>query len=150
MTSEWDRRKGADATAPLGLLMVDIDHFKRFNDTYGHQTGDEVLRTLARTLRAAVRDSDLVCRYGGEEFGVICPGTAGPTLRVIAERVRKGIEACRVKAAKTRSTSRCRSEPACCSRPTSDTYEALVARSDASLYEAKRTGRNRVVCAADL
>jgi two-component system, cell cycle response regulator len=152
MTSEWDRRRGAsESTVSLGLIMVDVDHFKRFNDTYGHQTGDEVLRTMGRTLRSAVRDTDFVCRYGGEEFGIICPGTAGPTLRVIAERVRKAVENTRIKTPNgdervTVSLGAC----VLSSRPGSETYQALVSRADSALYEAKRTGRNKMVCAADL
>lgn len=151
MTSEWDRRKAAESPAPLGLLMVDIDHFKRFNDTYGHQTGDEVLRVIGRTLRSAVRDSDLVCRYGGEEFGIICPGTAGPTLRVVAERIRIAVEGCTIKA-KTATEHVTVSLGACVlvSRPTEDSFESLVTRADSALYEAKRTGRNRLVSAADI
>jgi diguanylate cyclase (GGDEF)-like protein len=76
MTSEWDRRRGDEGAAPLGLIMVDVDHFRRFNETYGHQTGDQTLQAIGRALRSAVRDTDFICRYGGEEFGVICPNTA--------------------------------------------------------------------------
>ena len=151
MTSEWDRRRGENVAAPLGLIMIDIDHFKRFNDDYGHQTGDDVLKTLARTLRSAVRDTDLVCRYGGEEFAIICPGTAGPTVRVIAERIRRAVEASTVSVpgAAERLTV---SLGACVlsSRPASATYQSFVSRTDSALYEAKRAGRNRVVCAADM
>jgi diguanylate cyclase (GGDEF)-like protein len=149
--SEWSRRVAAEQAPPLGLLMVDIDHFKRFNDTWGHQTGDEALRTVARALRSAVRDSDLACRYGGEEFAVICPGAAAPTLRVIAERVRAVVASTPIRTPggeerATVSVGTC----SLASRPARIGFETLVARADEALYQAKRTGRDRVVSAPDL
>ena len=148
MTSEWDRRRAQDSQAPLGLIMVDLDHFKRVNDQYGHQAGDEVLRSIGRTLRAAVRDTDLVCRYGGEEFGIICPGTAGPALRAVAERVRKAIEAMAVPTAK--GDVRVTASLGGCVLAGQAAAATLVSRADSALYEAKRAGRNRLVCAADV
>jgi diguanylate cyclase (GGDEF)-like protein len=149
MTSEWHRRKGVDRPAPLGLLMVDVDHFKRFNDTYGHPVGDDVLRALGRALRSAVRDSDLVCRYGGEEFAVICPGTAGAALQAVAERIRRAVDACRLQTPKGEERVTV-SIGACVLASTASSPEGLVVRADEALYEAKRAGRNRVVVGGDL
>jgi diguanylate cyclase (GGDEF)-like protein len=151
MTSEWDRRKGGDEHSPLGLLMVDVDHFKRFNDTYGHATGDDVLRAVGRALRSAVRDSDLVCRYGGEEFAVICPGTPATQLRAVAERIRKTVAASRIET--DRGPESVTVSVGCCvlaSTPSAPTFKPLVLRSDGALYEAKRSGRNRVAVAPEL
>lgn len=77
---------------PFSLIMTDIDHFKSFNDTYGHQVGDEVLKTVARILMKSVRDEDIVARYGGEEFAVICPGITKEEATIPAERIRKSVE----------------------------------------------------------
>jgi diguanylate cyclase (GGDEF)-like protein len=151
MASEWERRANQEQPSPLGLLMIDIDEFKRFNDTYGHQAGDDVLRATAMKLRSAVRESDLVCRYGGEEFGVICPGTAAPTLREVAERIRKALERATFETP-IRVERITVSIGACVlgSPPRGASFETLISRADSALYEAKRSGRNRVVCAPDL
>jgi diguanylate cyclase (GGDEF)-like protein len=150
MGSEWDRRKNTDPAGPLGMLMVDVDHFKRFNDTYGHTTGDEVLRVLGRTLRDAVRESDLVCRYGGEEFAVICPGTTPSTLAIVAERVRKAVEDVRVKTPKGEDKITVSIGAGVIVSKPATGFEALVESADAALYEAKRGGRNRVVSALEI
>ncbi|MDP3439897.1 MAG: diguanylate cyclase, partial [Azonexus sp.] len=89
---EWRRCRRSDA--PLTLLMIDIDHFKRYNDHYGHQTGDACLQKIAATLKACLkRAHDLVARYGGEEFVAILPATDLPGAYAIAERMRKAVEA---------------------------------------------------------
>jgi diguanylate cyclase len=85
--SEWERKR-----IPCTLVLLDIDFFKKFNDTHGHQVGDEVLRQVARVLKAQSRESDLPCRYGGEEFGVILPTTDAPSARIVAERIRAAVE----------------------------------------------------------
>ena len=83
-----------EAGTPFALAMADLDHFKRLNDSYGHDTGDRALRTFARVLREAVRDNDVVARHGGEEFVVVLPGvdalTAAPVLHRIRERLAGG------------------------------------------------------------
>src|SRR5207342_1931921 len=78
--------------SPLSLLVADIDHFKEFNDKHGHSRGDEVLRAVAKQLLEGVRDQDIVCRYGGEEFALILPGTDGDQAMVVAETLRHAIE----------------------------------------------------------
>jgi diguanylate cyclase (GGDEF)-like protein len=146
MTAEWDRRRGGEGSGPLGLLMVDVDLFKRVNDTYGHGVGDEVLRVIGKAMRAVVRDADVVCRYGGEEFAVICPGTGGTTLRAVAERIRKAIEAAPITVGRVQEhVTVSIGASVLTSRRCAETHEALVARTDEALYQAKREGRNRIV-----
>src|SRR3954470_14498316 len=86
--SEWQRKQ-----TPCTLVMLDIDFFKKFNDTHGHQVGDEVLRQVAKVLSATSREMDVPCRYGGEEFGVILPGTDALSACRVAERIRAAVEA---------------------------------------------------------
>lgn len=121
---------GCDAT----LILLDLDHFKRLNDTRGHQAGDEALKGLARLLRACLRPSDLPFRYGGEEFGVLlAPGTGVEEAARVAERIRAEAEKvlpCTLSAG------------VACGAPDPD---ALVQAADAGLYEAKARGRNQVV-----
>ncbi len=135
---------------PLTLLMVDIDHFKRFNDTHGHQVGDQVLRLVARTLTDCVREGDLPARYGGEEFAVILPRTDLAAARPIAERIRTTLAARKIV---RRTTGEglggiTISIGAALHRP-GETQAALVARADSALYAAKRQGRNRLVVEGD-
>jgi len=86
---KWSQRKGT----PISLIMMDIDHFKIFNDTYGHQQGDIVLKETARLIRENIRNIDIPARYGGEEFAVILPDTNIESAEMIAGRIRKEIEA---------------------------------------------------------
>jgi len=128
---------------PFGLVLFNIDHFKRINDTYGHHVGDEVLTMVAKTLAAAVRAEDLVARWGGEEFVAIVKGGDSQTLEVSANR-------CRVLVSRSHLPSPCGDEisvtvsgGACMANP-EDTAEALIGRADALLYRSKETGRDRV------
>jgi diguanylate cyclase len=128
----------------LSLLMIDIDHFKRVNDTWGHQTGDAVLRHLARTMQQAVRGEDHVSRYGGEEFAVILPRTDGKAAVNVAENIRQALAreplALALDPPLTPITV---SIGAACYEP-GDPLAEWVGRTDAALYQAKREGRNRV------
>jgi diguanylate cyclase (GGDEF)-like protein/PAS domain S-box-containing protein len=129
---------------PMTMLMMDIDHFKRVNDTHGHDVGDEVLRELARVSRAALREPDILGRLGGEEFGVLLPETAdGPALEV-AERLRRAIENTPIATAagELRITV---SIGAAASDTDGESVAGLLKRADVALYEAKQAGRNRVV-----
>lgn len=130
----------------LSLLLVDIDNFKTFNDTHGHQAGDQVLRLVADVLRDGVKDTDTAARYGGEEFAIILPGVDLKTASTIAERLRRKIE---IKKLFRRSTNESLgSVTACIGVATfraGDTVTSLVERADVCLYAAKRNGRNRVV-----
>jgi two-component system, cell cycle response regulator len=132
---------------PLGLLMIDIDHFKRLNDRHGHPFGDAVLRLVASTIVACLRTSDVPCRYGGEEFGVIMRETDAEAACQVAERIRDAVDAMSAGPPErpihvTVSVGSCGAD-----RLTGDlTPAAFVATADQGLYSAKRTGRNRVCC----
>jgi diguanylate cyclase len=141
------RRTAGDAMNSgddLALLMIDIDHFKRVNDTWGHQTGDAVLRHLAQTLQKAVRGGDHVARYGGEEFTVILPHTDGPAAVTVAENIRLALAREPLMLDLTPPlTPITVSIGAACYEP-GDPLAEWVGRTDAALYCAKREGRNRV------
>ena len=130
------QRKGTQCT----LVLLDIDFFKKFNDTHGHQVGDEVLRSVAKVLAAQSRGEDVPCRYGGEEFGVILPGTDASKACLVAERIRAAIEA---------STTVCdgKTLKVTCSLGVShfladDDVPRLIRRADDALYTSKKAGRN--------
>jgi len=135
---------------PLSLLMFDIDHFKSFNDSYGHLTGDQVLRLVAISLKHAVKGQDITARYGGEEFAVLLPNTALPQALMVADQIRHGVM---TKELKKKSTGEVLgrvtiSIGVSMLKPGDDT-DALIERADACLYAAKRNGRNRVICELD-
>jgi diguanylate cyclase len=128
--------------AGFALLMVDIDHFKRVNDAHGHQAGDELLRLVAASLTHAMRDVDIVCRYGGEEFAIIMPATDLGGAGIAAERARHELETAIVEFAghQLRVTI---SGGAAAAMP-GESAESIVGRADSALYAAKSAGRNRV------
>jgi diguanylate cyclase (GGDEF)-like protein len=130
----------------VGFVIADIDDFKSINDSYGHQTGDEVLRRVARVFSEAVRELDLPGRYGGEEIALVLPGTNLTGARALGEKIRKALEELVVSAPDGTSFQVTASFGAACF-PAQPSVEALVAAADAALYEAKRTGKNRVVTA---
>lgn len=128
----------------LSFLMIDIDHFKNFNDSYGHLVGDVVLKQVAESIRASVREVDLVGRYGGEEFGVLLVETDPSMAFQIAERIRRSIEEKNFKAYDEKLTV---TVSVGCSNLSAEINDAhlLVESADSVLYQAKRQGRNRVV-----
>lgn len=128
----------------LSCIITDIDHFKKVNDTYGHHVGDVVIKAVAQILNSTVRKEDIVCRYGGEEFVVILPGTEEAEACLLAERLRVAVEDCLIKADghEVRVTCSFGVAQADLSSP------ALVEQADAALYTAKKSGRNRVVASA--
>ncbi|NER59174.1 GGDEF domain-containing protein [Pseudomonas sp. MAFF212428] len=128
---------------PTSLVMLDIDHFKRVNDTYGHQAGDEVIKQVARLVREQVRDSDVAGRYGGEEFGVLLPDTDRAGAQVFAERLRQAAEGLDVVHEGQRIRFTISLGVADMSRPSS-THAELIAWADQALYASKHAGRNRV------
>ena len=128
---------------PFCLLLLDIDHFKRVNDTHGHDTGDEVLRRLANTLQAGTRGIDIAARIGGEEFAIILTETDAPRGLEVAERLRQEVRETQTPAAGPVTVSLGLAE---CSAAVADARE-LFNVADAALYEAKRAGRDRV-CSA--
>jgi len=135
---------------PLALFMTDVDHFKRFNDTYGHLTGDHVLRLVAMSVRQNVKHQDIAARYGGEEFMVVLPNTILQAAATLGEYIRTAVM---TKELKKRSTGEnlgriTVSIGVAALRP-GETPQALIERADSCLYAAKRSGRNRVISEAD-
>jgi two-component system, cell cycle response regulator len=127
----------------LSLVMLDIDHFKAINDTHGHQGGDEVLRAVARTLRATLRDGDVLYRYGGEEFAMLLPYAQGSGACTAAERMLRALAATPVHLPSGAVKVTASAGVATLSASDAD-GASLIARADAALYEAKKAGRNRV------
>ncbi|NUT89645.1 diguanylate cyclase [Pseudomonas corrugata] len=125
------------------LVMFDIDHFKRVNDTYGHQAGDKVIEQVASLVREHVRDSDVAGRYGGEEFGVVLSDTDKAGARMFAERLRKAVEEMDVRYGDKVIRFTISLGVADLSPP-SNTHADLIAWADEALYTSKKTGRNRV------
>jgi diguanylate cyclase (GGDEF)-like protein len=147
---EW-QRAGRTLT-PLSLAMVDIDHFKRYNDEHGHREGDRCLQRIAAQLERSVRDTDLVARYGGEEFAIVMPDTDATAAREVAERVRHAISSLAeplttdrvVTASVGVATLHDREKTETSREAGRQALDRLVERADNALYEAKRAGRNRV------
>jgi len=128
----------------MAVIMVDIDHFKRLNDEFGHLLGDEVLRAVSTILKQQLRKMDMVCRYGGEEFAVVVPETTGENALTVAEKLRRQIEAYSFPGVPRPVTISC----GVADYPVhGSTRDEVVAAADAALYVAKLTGRNRVVAA---
>jgi len=128
----------------VGFVMVDIDHFKRFNDTHGHVAGDEVLRQVARVLRANVRDGDVVYRYGGEEFCVLLPDATPAEAAEVSERLRHAVESHEFAGGATQPGGRLTISVGTTVATRTDPTE-VKERADHALYEAKHRGRNQVV-----
>jgi diguanylate cyclase (GGDEF)-like protein len=133
---------------PFSLLMLDLDHFKRINDQWGHAVGDEALRQFADSVRCCLRAQDVAGRLGGEEFAILLPETGENVAMPVAERIRARMEQTPVP-----------TEPGYCTVTVSigvtqvedgDDLEALLRRADEALYAAKERGRNRVVSSLDL
>lgn len=130
----------------VSLILVDIDHFKRVNDGYGHDAGDEVLRAMGQLVSTSVRTIDLAARFGGEEIAILLPKTGLDGARDLAERLRREIanRAVRVRDQDLRITA---SFGVACYPETSEDSRVLFTNADAALYEAKASGRNQVKCA---
>jgi diguanylate cyclase len=135
---------------PLSLLMFDIDHFKSFNDSYGHLTGDQVLRLVGLSLKQTIKGQDITARYGGEEFAVVLPNTALRQALTVADHIRRAVMA---KELKKKSTGeilgRVTISVGVSMLKAGDDTDSLIERADACLYAAKRNGRNRVICEVD-
>jgi diguanylate cyclase (GGDEF)-like protein len=141
---DFEVRRYVRYGALVSLVMIDIDDFKEVNDSYGHREGDRILAAMGRTLMQVARDSDICCRYGGEEFAVILPLTDVHEAGVIAKRLIAEL-AQHLPDGKTVTVS---IGVASCGKETG-TYQYLVEKADAALYEAKRSGKNRVVVVAN-
>ena len=141
LSAEFTRAQRSDST--LSVLMIDIDHFKKFNDTHGHDQGDRVLQMVARCLQETVRSFDFACRYGGEEYVAILPGISAEAAWELAERLRVTVAATEVDGLHVHISLGLASYPAVkVASP-----EALIEVADAALYRAKESGRNRVAVA---
>ena len=142
---EEEFRRARRYNKPLSYLMTDIDHFKKFNDTYGHQTGDAVLREVAKIVRKSVRDTDIAARYGGEEFCVILPETEPEGAVQFAERLRQSVEAAIFRGAQGEELKVTISIGVSSIPFTNpETAADMIKLADDSLYVCKRNGRNRV------
>ena len=143
---EKDSREARDTALPLCLLMIDIDHFKKFNDTFGHQLGDQVLKLVARTITQSIKGRDTAARYGGEEFSVILPHTTLDDAHTVAEQIRIAVNSKKI----TRKASGEDLGTVALSIGVSlyvpdEPVDAFIRRADDALYTAKRSGRNQVV-----
>jgi len=148
-TEELDRairESKEDTNRPLSLLMCDIDHFKRFNDTYGHVVGDQMLRLFASVMKSEVRMQDTPARYGGEEFAVVLPDTAIQQAETVAEKLRRAIiERKIVKRSTGESLGKLTVSIGVAQFRPGDNAQTLIERADKCLYAAKNAGRNRVI-----
>ena len=140
LAQEIERAKRADR--PFSILMLDVDHFKKYNDSHGHQAGDEVLARIGTVLRNSIRPYDCAARYGGEEFLVMLSGSSLDPARESAERIRKQVQAQQFDAESVTISIGVAEYPS-----HGDTAKAVIGQADAALYEAKRAGRDRVMCA---
>jgi diguanylate cyclase (GGDEF)-like protein/PAS domain S-box-containing protein len=130
-------------THSVGLLLLDVDHFKRINDCFGHQAGDRVLQALVVQLKSGLRQEDLLGRYGGEEFIVLLPGVDAERLEQIAERLREGVESMDMPGDAGKLSLTISLGGAL--RSFGEDLDHVIGRADRALYRAKQTGRNRVV-----
>ncbi len=146
LQQEWQR--ALSQHLPLALILCDVDFFKAYNDTYGHQAGDECLRAVAQCLQSCVRGAvDLVARYGGEEFAVILPRASGVEAHRVAERIRSEVQALAIAHEKSAVSPYLTLSLGLASAVPSleITLESLIEQADQSLYQAKAHGRNCVV-----
>ncbi len=145
-----ERERNVEKGAPFSILMIDFDHFKQINDTFGHHTGDEVLISAVEHMQNAIRGIDVLGRWGGEEFAVLLPGATADAASLVAERLRANVARMRLP-----ETPEARVDQPIVRMTVSvgvatymnadDTIQQLLKRADAALYEAKAAGRNRVV-----
>jgi diguanylate cyclase (GGDEF)-like protein len=149
MEESLDRelRRSARKKLPLSVMMIDIDHFKSFNDSFGHEAGDELLKELARLFRAQLRAEDIACRYGGEEFAMILPEASLEIACERAEQLRLTASSSDFQYRGSKLGSVTISVGVTCYPGHGTTQEALLRSADQALYRAKEQGRNRVVIA---
>jgi diguanylate cyclase (GGDEF)-like protein len=131
---------------PVALAMIDVDHFKRFNDTWGHAAGDVALRLVSRAILAAIRQSDLVVRYGGEEFVALFPGMDSAAAHERVEGIRRSVEVLAIPIPRRSDVAAITISIGLAAYGYDGTRaEDLLDRADARLFQAKESGRNRVV-----
>jgi diguanylate cyclase (GGDEF)-like protein len=142
LSEEWARHWRYES--PVSVVLFDLDHFKGINDSFGHAAGDQAIRRFGEILRAEVRESDLACRYGGEEFAVLFPETTARSVRSVAERVRNSIDRETFSADGRAFHVTVSAGIADTSELAEDERDQLLFRADQALYAAKDEGRNRV------
>ena len=148
-TLHREQRRAERGSESIGILMLDIDQFKHFNDTYGHQAGDAMMRELGRVLKSLIRGGDLACRYGGDEFVIILPESTPTVARQRAEQLRAAIVALRLMDASQGVDQVTVSIGVANFPENGPTWEAVLSAADKALYAAKQAGRNRVATAPD-
>jgi diguanylate cyclase (GGDEF)-like protein len=129
---------------PLALIFIDIDHFKAINDTHGHTAGDTVLTELSALLMSLLRTEDVLARFGGEEFTILCRGTDLASARIVAERLRSAVERRRFEVDRKRIPVTISVGVAAVPDPSIKDDAAFLAGADRAMYDAKTSGRNRV------
>ncbi len=139
---EYEFQRADRYQTPLALIMLDLDHFKNINDSYGHPFGDIVLKGFSEILFSSVRGVDIVARYGGEEFVVACPETNNKQAMVVAERIRSKIDKARFTSDGVEGSVTTSIGIAVCPHPKIGNTEELLKQADAALYRAKQDGRN--------
>jgi diguanylate cyclase (GGDEF)-like protein len=142
LAAEWTR--SLSTGLPLSVIMADVDHFKHYNDDHGHPAGDACLLEISRLLAASLRDTDLLCRYGGEEFAAILPRADLGAALVVAERMRVSVESARLPHTSDTGAVTVSVGVASCLASAAGRCDELLVGADAALYEAKHAGRNRV------
>lgn len=141
---QGELEKAEKTEKPVSLIMIDLDHFKKINDTYGHPIGDQVIRSAAALLKSSVRATDIPARYGGEEMAIILPNCSVENAVIVAEKIRSGLEALEIPTEK--GILRFTASLGVASFPVhANSREDLVEKADQALYKAKHSGRNRVV-----
>ena len=140
-----------DGLGPLALMITDIDNFKSFNDRYGHQTGDQVLRMVAQSAKQNIRGQDLASRYGGEEFAILLPQTGEAEAAIVGEHIRQAVSSRDlIKRSTGERIGRVTVSIGIAVLRPGDTPQTLLERADTCLYAAKRAGRNRMFTESDL
>ena len=134
----------------MSLIMTDIDHFKSFNDTWGHLTGDQVLRLVAMSMKQNVKGQDITARYDGEEFAVVLPNTVLRSAVTVGDHIRRAVMSKELMKRSTgQNLGRVTVSVGVATARNGDTVQSLISRADSCLYAAKRNGRNRVICETD-
>jgi len=140
-----ETEKALGSRKPLALVLCDIDHFKRFNDTWGHQTGDQIIRFVSGTLKRNIKDEHVCARYGGEEFAIIMPTTDMDTAVTVSEKIRVMIESKKlVRKSTNEDLGRVTISMGVAMFRETDEVEDIIERADKSLYLSKQNGRNRL------
>jgi diguanylate cyclase len=151
LTLRREMERAGKSSAPLCLILTDIDHFKKFNDTHGHQTGDHVLRFVATMLQRSVKSHDTAARYGGEEFAVILPNTELEAAMALAESVRAMVAGKHLRKKQTGADiGNITLSLGVSKYRMGEAVSTFVKRADDGLYKAKRTGRNRAIAETEL